>query len=58
MPRKSCVAACRLAAEPALITVFCNEGRYDRSNVVFSKGMVDLYEKGSNRRAGVTSTME
>lgn len=31
--------------QPALMTVFCNEGRWDTSNVVFRNGRVAVYDK-------------
>jgi len=31
--------------QPALMTVYRNEGRYDTSNVIFSEGVVHLYDK-------------
>jgi len=33
---------------PALMTVLRNEGRWDSSNVVYSKGLVTLYDKRSD----------
>jgi prepilin-type processing-associated H-X9-DG protein len=35
---------------PALMTVFQNRGRWDRSNVVFADGRVVLYEKDRTER--------
>ena len=58
MPRKLCVAACRRVAEPALTTVFCNEGRYDQSNACSRRAWSTSTRRGSNGRACVTSTME
>lgn len=40
------LAAARRAAEPALMTVFENDGRWDGSNVVFDGVRVVRYEKG------------
>lgn len=34
------------ADAPALMTVYCNEGRWDRSNVVFDCGRILRYQKG------------
>jgi NDP-sugar pyrophosphorylase family protein len=31
--------------QPALMTVYCNEGRFDTSNVVFEKGRIVHYDK-------------
>jgi NDP-sugar pyrophosphorylase family protein len=39
----------RSVAQPALMTVMRNEGRWDKSNAVFDDGVVSLYDKG---RAG------
>lgn len=33
------------SGRPALMTVFRNDGRWDRSNVVFHNGVVELYQK-------------
>ena len=36
---------------PALITVYRNEDKWDRSNVLYEQGIVRLYDKRSERRA-------
>ena len=48
-------AAWEARALPALMTVYRNEGRYDRSNAVFREGRVVLYDKRarSELRAGM-----
>jgi NDP-sugar pyrophosphorylase family protein len=38
------------AKEPALMTVFLNEGRFDSSNADFSEGLVKKYSKGENSK--------
>jgi len=40
-------AAFVAAAKPALMTVFRNDGQWDRSNVVYRAGMVERYDKGA-----------
>ena len=42
--------------QPALMTVLRNEGRWDRSNVIYQPGRVVLYDKQALRRACSTST--
>ena len=37
--------AFQLSGKPGLIAVYRNEGRWDRSNVVYSDGVVNLYDK-------------
>lgn len=37
------------SAQPALMTVFRNEGRWDTSNVVFEDGAIQLYDKKERR---------
>ena len=39
------VEAFRTSGKPALMTVFRNDGRWDRSNVVFADGRLVLYDK-------------
>jgi len=39
-------AAYRRSGQPALMTVYRNEGRFDASNAVFADGLVVRYEKG------------
>ncbi len=39
------VEAFRASGKPALMTVFRNDGRWDRSNVVFADGRLVLYDK-------------
>jgi NDP-sugar pyrophosphorylase family protein len=34
-----------LSQKPALMTVYRNEGKYDRSNVIFQDGVIRLYDK-------------
>jgi NDP-sugar pyrophosphorylase family protein len=43
-------AAFEAAAQPALMTVFRNEGRWDTSNVIFDGRMVTLYDKQRRSR--------
>ena len=40
-------AAFRGAGRPALMTVMHNDGRWDRSNVIYERGQVQLYDKRS-----------
>ncbi len=40
-------SAFELSGSPALMTVLRNEGRWDRSNVIYAEGRVDLYAKNS-----------
>jgi NDP-sugar pyrophosphorylase family protein len=40
--------AFKLSATPALMTVLRNEGRWDRSNVVYENGRIVLYDKRPN----------
>ena len=42
-------AAYRAAAQPALMTVLRNDGRWDKSNVLFIKGQLIEYDKRSQR---------
>jgi MurNAc alpha-1-phosphate uridylyltransferase len=42
--------AFRVAAQPALLTVFPNENGWDRSNAVYERGQVVLYEKAPRGR--------
>ncbi|MEK6705164.1 MAG: sugar phosphate nucleotidyltransferase [Bdellovibrionota bacterium] len=44
--------AFRLVDKPALMTVFKNDGRWDKSNCIYENGMVVLYDK-NGRGAGV-----
>ena len=37
--------AFRSSGKPALMTVLCNQGRWDRSNVIYENGRVVLYDK-------------
>jgi NDP-sugar pyrophosphorylase family protein len=37
--------AFELSGQPALMTVLCNQGRWDRSNVLYESGRVTLYDK-------------
>ena len=46
----SVFAAFEAAAQPALMTVFRNEGRWDTSNVIFDGRMVTLYDKQRRTR--------
>jgi NDP-sugar pyrophosphorylase family protein len=39
------LSAFQASGQPALMTVLCNEGRWDRSNVVYENGQVVLYDK-------------
>jgi NDP-sugar pyrophosphorylase family protein len=45
IPYAPVVEAFRAAGAPALMTVFRNEGRWDRSNVWFEDGRIRLYDK-------------
>jgi len=44
-PFRPIVEAFRASGQPALMTVFRNEGRYDTSNVEFENGRLKRYEK-------------
>ena len=44
-PYKPVVTAFHAAGKPALMTVFCNEGAWDRSNVWFEDGRIKVYDK-------------
>jgi NDP-sugar pyrophosphorylase family protein len=46
-------AAYEASDAPALITVFCNQGRWDESNVSFHGGRIVEYHKGAPRHAGM-----
>jgi NDP-sugar pyrophosphorylase family protein len=39
------VAAFRNSSKPALMTVFCNQGRWDVSNVYYENGVIKCYDK-------------
>jgi NDP-sugar pyrophosphorylase family protein len=45
VPYMPIVEAFRAAQRPALMTVFCNEGSWDRSNVWFEDGRIKVYDK-------------
>ncbi len=49
-------AAFRAARQPALMTVFRNEGRWDTSNVIFDGRMVTLYDKHRRTRPAADFT--
>jgi len=44
-------SAFEASGSPALMTVLKNEGRWDRSNVVYAEGRVDLYAKNAEPSA-------
>ncbi|MGQ0532394.1 MAG: nucleotidyltransferase family protein [Caulobacteraceae bacterium] len=45
IPYADVTAAFRASGQPALMTVFRNEGRWDTSNVVFRDGAIAIYDK-------------
>ena len=49
---RRCFAAFTACGQPALMTVFRNDGRWDTSNVIFDGQMVTLYDKQRQRAAG------
>jgi NDP-sugar pyrophosphorylase family protein len=49
-PMRAVEAAWRAASPPALMTVTRNDGRWDRSNVVYVAGRVVLYDKRPDAR--------
>ncbi len=53
-PYAPVVGAFRESGLPALITVYRNDGRWDRSNVVYEDGVLQLYDK---RQASATPAM-
>jgi NDP-sugar pyrophosphorylase family protein len=49
-------AAFRASGQPALMTVFRNEGRWDTSNAIFDERMVTLYDKQHRSRPAADFT--